>query len=72
MLLAEGELLNLFDLVVVDGIWWRRSARVRLPGISGPVPYQDMRPHVGAFGRGVVLFAVAALAASLACTAILG
>lgn len=64
-LLAVGEGLNLFDLAVIDALWWRRSPRVRLSGIDDPALYRDMGPHLASFARGTPMFALAALLASL-------
>lgn len=63
--LALGEALNLFDLLVIDLLWWRNSPRVRFEGVDDPALYRDARPHVASFSRGVPMFAVAAFAASL-------
>lgn len=64
-LLAVGEGLGLFDLLVIDALWWRRSPRVRLSGARDPELYRDMRPHLASFARGVPMFALAALFAGL-------
>lgn len=65
ILLAIGEGLNAFDLVVIDLLWWRNSLRVRIGGIGDPSLYRDPSPHVASFLRGIPMFALAALAASL-------
>lgn len=64
-LLAVGEGLNLFDLLVIDLLWWRRSSRVRLSGVEDPALYRDPLPHVASFLRGIPMFALAALIASI-------
>lgn len=65
VLLALGEALNLFDLLVIDLLWWRNSSRVRLGGIDDPELYRDWHPHGASFLRGVPMFALSALIASL-------
>lgn len=67
VLLVVGEGLNLFDLVVIDLLWWRRSPRVRLTGVGDPSLYLDPRPHLAAFLRGIPLFVLAAGIATLIC-----
>lgn len=67
VLLVVGEGLNLFDLVVIDLLWWRRSPRVRLTGVDDPSLYLDPRPHLAAFLRGIPLFALATGIATLIC-----
>lgn len=64
-LLAVGEGLNLFDLVVIDLLWWRRSPRVQFSAVGDGALYRDARPHVASFLRGIPMFALAALLASL-------
>lgn len=58
LLLGEG--LNLFDLLVVDLIWWQHSQKVRLTGIGNPEDYLGTEKHVKTFLRAVPVFAIAA------------
>lgn len=64
LVLWEG--LGLFDLVVIDLLWWRHTKRVRFRFLPEKAYYQDPGKHVGSFLRGIPLFAaVAALAAGI-------
>ena len=60
-LLIIGEIGNLFDLVVLDMLWWRNSKRTRISGTEDMhKEYQDLTPHVNAFLRALVMFLVIA------------
>ena len=64
LLLGEG--LGLFDLVVIDLLWWRNTRRVRFSYLPDAAPYQVPSKHIGSFVRGIPLFAVvAALSAAV-------
>lgn len=64
--LALGEGLGLFDLVVIDLLWWRNTKRIRFSFLPEKSCYQDPSKHIGSFLRGLPLFAaVAALAAGI-------
>ena len=64
--LALGEGLGLFDLVVIDLIWWRNTKRIRFSFLPEKGLYQDPGKHIGSFLRGIPLFAaVAALSAGI-------
>lgn len=64
--LALGEGLGLFDLVVIDLIWWRNTGRIRFSFLPEKKYYQDPGKHIGSFVRGIPLFAaVAALTAGV-------
>lgn len=64
--LVLGEGLGLFDLVVIDLLWWRHTKRVRFRFLPEKAYYQDPGKHVGSFLRGIPLFAaVAVLAAGI-------
>ena len=58
LLLGEG--LGLFDLVVIDLLWWRNTQRTRFSFLPNKAAYQDPSKHIGSFVRGIPLFAVAA------------
>lgn len=70
-LLLVGQGLNLFDLLVIDACWWRRSGRTRFTGIAEGTLYCGMGKHLAAFWRAVPMFACAALLAAGAGSAIL-
>lgn len=64
--LVLGEGLGLFDLVVIDLLWWRNTRRVRFSFLPEKAAYRDPAKHVGSFLRGIPLFAaVAALSAGV-------
>ncbi len=64
--LIFGEGLGLFDLLVIDLLWWRNTRRIRFSFLPEKEPYQDPRKHIGSFVRGIPLFAViAALTAGI-------
>ena len=59
--LALGEGLGLFDLVVIDLLWWRNTKRIRFSFLPEKSHYQDPSKHIGSFLRGIPLFAVVAV-----------
>ncbi|MDO4849337.1 MAG: ABC transporter permease [Coriobacteriia bacterium] len=64
LLLGEG--LGLFDLIVIDLLWWRSTSRIRFSYLPDAAPYQDPTKHIGSFVRGIPLFVViAALSAAV-------
>ena len=64
--LIFGEGLGLFDLLVIDLLWWRNTRRIRFSFLSEKEAYQNPEKHVGAFLRGILLLAtIAALTAGI-------
>ncbi len=64
--LLFGEGLGLFDLLIIDLLWWRNTKRIRFSFLPEKKFYQDPRKHIGSFLRNIPLFAaVAALSALL-------
>ena len=62
--LILGEGLGLFDLFVIDLLWWRNTKRIRFSFLPNKEIYQDPSKHIGSFVRGIPLFAaIAALSA---------
>lgn len=59
--LALGEGLGVFDLLVIDLLWWRNTKRIRFSFLLEKAPYQDSAKHIGSFLRGIPLFAVVAV-----------
>lgn len=59
-----GQCLNLFDLLVIDLWWFKRSKRVRFSKLMGDEWYCDTSMHVGSYVRGVLMFEVVALLVS--------
>lgn len=63
-LLIVGEGLNLFDLLVIDLLWWRNSERIRFSCVPKKEAYQNPKKHVDSFLRGIPTFAVVAVIAA--------
>lgn len=61
-----GEGLGVFDLLVIDLLWWRNTKRIRFSFLPKKQAYRNPKKHVGSFLRGIPLFAaVAAIAAEI-------
>lgn len=58
--LAFGEGLGVFDLIVIDLLWWRNTKRIRFSFLPEKKYYQNPDKHIGSFVRGIPLFAVVA------------
>ncbi len=63
--LVLGEGLGLFDLLVIDLLWWRNTKRIRFSFLPEKQPYQNPQKHIGSFVRGIPLFAVIAALSAL-------
>lgn len=64
--LMLGEGLGVFDLVIIDLLWWRNTARIRFSFLPEKEAYQAPDKHIGSFLRGIPMFAlVAALSAGI-------
>lgn len=59
--LILGEVLGLFDLVVIDLLWWRNTKRIRFSCLPDKDYYQNPKKHIDSFLRGIPLFAIVAL-----------
>ena len=60
-LLLIGQTGNIFDLCIIDMLWWRSSMRVRISGTEDMNDeYRDLTPHIHAFLRALVMFTVIA------------
>ena len=66
--LAFGEGLGLFDLLVIDLLWWRNTKRIRFSFLLEKKYYQNPKKHIESFLRGIPLFAVIAALAALIVT----
>ena len=66
--LALGEGLGLFDLLIIDLLWWRNTKRIRFSFLPEKKFYQDPKKHIEAFLRGIPLFAAVAALAALTVT----
>lgn len=60
-LLILGQTLNVFDLFVIDLLWWRNSKRIRLSKIPQKELYKDPKKHIEAFIRALLLYFFVAL-----------
>lgn len=59
-LLILGQALNIFDLLVIDLLWWRNSKRIRLSRVPEKVLYQNPKKHIQAFLRAIPMYIVVA------------
>ena len=60
--LLLGQTLNLFDLLVIDLLWWRHTRRVRFTGTENKSKlYADPGKHISSFLRGIAMFLLVAL-----------
>ena len=66
--LAFGEGLGLFDLLVIDLLWWRSTKRIRFSFLPEKKYYQDPKKHIESFLRGIPLFAASAALTALVVT----
>ncbi len=60
-LLIIGEGLNVFDLLVIDLLWWRRTKRIRLSKIPDQSLYQNPKKHIESFIRAFFMYFLIAL-----------
>lgn len=60
-ILVLGEVLNLFDLVVIDFIWWRNTKRIRFKDIPEKEKYQNPKQHIDSFLRGIIMYLLVAI-----------
>ena len=61
--------LGLFDLVVIDLLWWRNTKRTRFSFLPEKKYYQNPKKHIESFWRGIPLFAAVAALSALIVTA---
>ena len=66
--LAFGEGLGLFDLLVIDLLWWRNTKRIRFSFLPEKEYYQDPKKHIESFLHSIPLFAVIAALTALVVT----
>lgn len=60
-LLILGQTLNVFDLIVIDLLWWRHTPRIRFSKLPQPALYQDPRKHISAFIKAFIMYFAIAL-----------
>ena len=63
--LILGEGLGIFDLLIIDLLWWRSTKRIRFSFLPEKEAYQNPEMHIGSFVRGIPLFAVIAALSAL-------
>lgn len=63
--LILGETLNLFDLVVIDLIWWRNNPGIRFSCATDKKLYQNPSVHVESFIRAIFMYLIIAILVSL-------
>ena len=66
--LVFGEGLGLFDLLVIDLLWWRNTKRIRFSFLPEKQAYRDPKKHIESFLRGIPLFAAVAALTALTVT----
>ena len=62
--------MNLFDLVVIDLIWWRNTKRIRFQDVPEKKAYQNPKQHIDSFVRGVLMYLLVAIIDGLILTVI--
>ena len=60
-LLILGQGLNLFDLIIIDLLWWRNTKRIRFTKIPEKNLYQNPKKHIEAFLRALLMYFLIAL-----------
>ncbi len=59
--LVLGQVLNLFDLVIIDLVWWRNTERIRFRDIPDKSAYQNPKEHIDSFVRGLFMYLLVAI-----------
>ncbi len=63
--LLLGEIMNVFDLFIVDLLWWRNSPRIRFSCVSDKSLYLDYTYHLASFKRAVLMYLLTAFIVSV-------
>lgn len=54
--------LNVFDLLIIDILWWSNTKRTRFEELDADASeYKNPQKHVMAFGRGILVFICVAI-----------
>lgn len=61
-ILIMGQVLNIFDLVVIDLWWWRGTSHIRFTKIPQRELYQNPKKHIDSFVRALVMYVLVAVA----------
>lgn len=56
-----GQSLNIFDLLIIDLLWWRNTKRIRFTKIPEKELYQNPQKHIQSFIRGFILYLIIAI-----------
>lgn len=56
-----GQALNIFDLLIIDLLWWRNTKRIRFTKIPEKALYQNPKKHIESFGRAFVMYQLIAM-----------
>lgn len=56
-----GQGLNMFDLLIIDLLWWRNTKRIRFVKIPEKELYQNPKKHIEAFIRAFIMYLLVAL-----------
>ena len=56
-----GQSLNIFDLLIIDILWWRNTKRIRFTKIPEKELYQNPQKHIQSFIRGFILYLIIAI-----------
>ena len=60
-LLILGQVANIFDLVIMDLLWFRNTSRVRFSEYSDDKYYKYMKGHINSFLKALLMFTLVAL-----------
>ena len=63
--LIAGELVNLFDLLVIRLLWWPNTKRIRFSILPKKEYYQDYKKHINGFLMNIPVYLVVALLVAL-------
>ena len=64
--LIVGIGLNLFDLLIIDILWWSNTKRTRFEELNVDASeYKNFKKHIMAFGRGIPVFICVAITVGL-------
>ncbi len=66
--LIMGETLNVFDLIVIDLLWWRNSPRIRFSCVPDKKLYQDLSKHIASFVRAIFMYLMVAVTVAIILT----
>ena len=61
-ILIMGEILNVFDFIIIDMLWWRNSKRIRFSGTENMIEeYKNSKKHFISFIKGIFVFLIVAI-----------